>query len=590
MDTDIPVIVVAATFERAAAIARFVERSGREVRTLRDLSEALEQEAKVLVIDPAGWEYTCRAILEDVDRRKAPPPAVFFVGEDDSPLFEAGPALDVLTMYETSRELAEKMRMAIAGRSLFAGAWQRLRGAFRDYDISRLEKIIAERMGVSVRSDRREALRHEFFLRSVANLSVSPQELESYISSHVGGRDIAILTSRVVAGETYFWRYSGQMQALKGVLRRRHEETGGAPLKVWCAGCSTGEEVYSSIMAAFEELGESAKVTVFGTDINSAALLHAREGCYSERSIRNLPERFLERWCKKEIEGYKVLDEVKERAVFEKHNLCGGDSYQWVRERGPFDAVFLRNVVIYLDPESSRKATRLCLGSVVKGGGFFLGSAEMLVPIPEGIDVVHEAGAFFYVKGKAFVRDDDIHSDEGQSESVSNPEDLEALYKSGLADLAEENFSDAEKKFNMILELSPGDTRGDTGIAVLMTNQGREVEASQKLQKVLAEPNPRAEAYFLKGLLDERAGRDNEALSMYGNALNLDRGLFMANVNRAWILKRRGRMGAFKKEMQSALELLKRAPEGLSWTTGGLGNAAIMKMVVDSLSYRKYKE
>jgi chemotaxis protein methyltransferase CheR len=574
------IITVASSMERARQLTSFLEKSGFAARPSRDLADALDENPALLVIDPTGWESTCRAILEDVERRAYAPPAVFFAGGGESALFDAGPALGLITEKESLREAKEKIRIALAGRKFFTSSWPRLASAFKDYDITRVEKILTLHTGVSVRIDRLESLRREFFLRGVANLSDNPQELESMLGSPGGATDLAILTSRVVAGETYFWRYSGQMQSLKGVLRRRYEENPGQTLKIWCAGCSTGEEVYSAVLAAFEELGEDINLIVWGTDINAAALARAKEACYTDRSVRNLPERFLENWFKKESHCWRVAPELRDRVRFEKLNLCGQAAREWAFANGPFDAVFCRNVIIYLDPVNSRDVNKLCLDSIAEGGGYFLGSSEMLVPIPENVDVVHEAGAFFYHKGKEAAPPP---AAEEPAVECSNGEELENLYRNGIRALGREDFAEAERAFRAVIEISPEDSRGNTGIAILLTNQGREVEATQKLQKALAVECPIAEAYFLQGLLDERAGRDNEALGMYGSAINRDANFFMAHVNRAWILKRRGRMGAFRKEMQSALEVLRRMPGGASWTTGGLGSEAILKMVADAL-------
>ncbi|PLX45703.1 MAG: hypothetical protein C0609_02465 [Deltaproteobacteria bacterium] len=574
------IIAVARNEDRARQIAELVNNTSYSATHTCDLVGAFFYEPGLLIIDPTSWESSCRLILEEFEKRETPPPAVYFIGGGLELIFAAGPALGVIRDDEPSFTLGEKIRMALAAQRIFASSWKRLKSSFEEHFMDRTEKILLERTGVRVREDRLHALRRAIFSRGVARLSNSPQELERCLADPAGELDLSVLVTRVVAPETYFWRYSGQMNALKKLLKERREESGGK-VKVLCAGCSTGEEVYSVALAIIEAFGDDFDFHVWGTDINLSAIEIAKRRRYSSHSVRNLPERFIGRWILQEEDAWVVSEELARRVTFEGMNLIGGETERWLKEKGQFDAVFCRNVTIYFDPAKTRLLHERLTSAILSGGGYFLGSSEMLLTMPDGFTPIHESGSFYYLKS------DVVSAVEEEASLVDEAAELEAKvedsYRRGLVSLAKEDLKGAKEAFGELERISPEDPRSLTGRAVLLSNEGRDKEAREKLLAALEAEDTPAEAFFLAGLLEERAGHDSDALAMYGMALGQDNTFFMAHINRAWILRRRGRSNAFKKEMEAALEMLGRSPKKASWATGGLGFDTILRMVADAL-------
>jgi len=575
------IIAVAQSKERARQIAELVNRTSFSAIHTHDLLGALFHEPNLLIIDPTSWESSCRMILEEFESRDYPPPAVYLIGGGLELAFSAGPALGVISDDEDPFTLGEKIRMALAAQRIFASSWKRLRSAFEKHFMDRTEKLLLERTGVRVREDRLLALRRAIFARGIARLSNSPQELERCLADPSGELDLSILVTRVVAPETYFWRYSGQMNALKKLLEGRCKD-GSDEIKVLCAGCSTGEEAYSVAFAIKEAFGGGADFHVWGTDINLHAIEVAKRRRYTNHSVRNLPERFIGRWIVRDQEEWVVSEELERHVTFEGMNLLGGDTESWLKEHGPFDAIFCRNVTIYFDPAKTRLLHELMTSSIANGGGYFLGSSEMLLKIPDGFTAVHDSGSFYYLKSDAIsaVEEEARLADEEAELEVK----VDAAYRSGLRALAKEDTRGASDAFSELEKLSPNDPRTMTGAAVLLSNEGREKEAREKVLVALECEKVPAEAFFLAGLLEERQGHDSEALSMYGMALGQDENFFMAHVNRAWILRRRQCIKAFRKEMEAALEILRKSPQKASWATGGLGFDTILRMVADALA------
>lgn len=147
----------------------------------------------------------------------------------------------------------------------------------------------------------------------------------------------------------------------------------GNELRLWSAGCATGEEAYSLAIMVAEALGDELarfKVRIFATDVDDGAVGFARNGVYSRQAIANVPDDLLERYFESADGEYRVNNRVCGMLVFGKHDLG-----QWA----PFpriDLVLSRNVLIYFTPELQRRALDLFAHSLRDGGRLVLGKAE----------------------------------------------------------------------------------------------------------------------------------------------------------------------------------------------------------------------
>jgi len=150
-------------------------------------------------------------------------------------------------------------------------------------------------------------------------------------------------------------------------------------LKVWHAGCATGEEVYSLAILLHEEgLGERA--TIYGTDFNDAVLDQARQGIYSNASIQEATRNYQEAGGRRsfsdyyhsEFESAKLESFLAKRIVFANHNLTQDQVF------GEMHLVFCRNVLIYFNRELQDRALGLFADSLVRGGFLCLGAKEDL--------------------------------------------------------------------------------------------------------------------------------------------------------------------------------------------------------------------
>ncbi|MDR3517910.1 MAG: chemotaxis protein CheB [Azospirillaceae bacterium] len=151
------------------------------------------------------------------------------------------------------------------------------------------------------------------------------------------------------------------------------DQTADQPLRLWVAGCSTGEEAYSLAMLFYEQITaakRSIKLQVFGSDIDADAVAAAREGLYPESIAEDVSPARLVRFFVKEGHDYRVSPELRSTLVFTVQNLLSDPPFSRL------DLISCRNLLIYLRPEAQAKAIALFHFALRQGGILLLGSAE----------------------------------------------------------------------------------------------------------------------------------------------------------------------------------------------------------------------
>ena len=160
-------------------------------------------------------------------------------------------------------------------------------------------------------------------------------------------------------------------------------------LKIWSAGCSTGQEPYSLAMM-MEEHFPRVKYSILASDFDIRVLDKAKTGRYSEREISGMESKFLSKYFQKTGEEYNVKDDLKRKIVFKKHNLITE------RFETGFDLILCRNVVIYFTEETKATLYKNFFNSLKPGGILFTGSTEQIITAREiGYS---SAAIFFYQK------------------------------------------------------------------------------------------------------------------------------------------------------------------------------------------------
>ncbi|MBU7006736.1 CheR family methyltransferase [Phosphitispora fastidiosa] len=186
-----------------------------------------------------------------------------------------------------------------------------------------------------------------------------------------------------------FYRNPSQWQVLEEKILPELIQASRS-LKIWSAGCSTGEEPYTLTMVMMNRFPH-INFTMLATDVDDEVLNKARTGVYNDKAVLNLPQNYINGNFTKEGSNFKIKDEVKKRVNFMKHNLLT-DAF----DRN-FDLILCRNVVIYFTEESKAQLYRKFYTGLKQNGILFTGSTEQIFQAREiGFSLV---SSFFYKKG-----------------------------------------------------------------------------------------------------------------------------------------------------------------------------------------------
>ncbi len=210
------------------------------------------------------------------------------------------------------------------------------------------------------------------------------------------------LMNQITTNETSFFRNEPQLlsfsdEVLPLIIKSGQESKGQKSIKIWSAGCSTGEEPYTLAMMIIDKLGSlnGWRVEIIANDISEQVLQVARRGEYSGITMRNVKPTILSRFFDKDGEVYRVKPEVKSLVKFSHINLS--DARQMSMHSG-FDVIFCRNVMIYFSDEVKRQIVRGYYNSLKPGGYFYIGHSETLHGISKAFKLVYFKNALVYQK------------------------------------------------------------------------------------------------------------------------------------------------------------------------------------------------
>jgi len=211
------------------------------------------------------------------------------------------------------------------------------------------------------------------------------------------------LLNEITIGETCLFRGQAQLNGLHNIilpeLAAERSKIGLKKLKVWSAGCSTGEEPYTLAMFLLEEKEKLLKDWTFeiqATDLNDNSVEKARAGIYGDYALRNTPELYKRKYFVSADAGrLRVKDEVKAHITFSRLNL--NDDSRMLFMKG-MDLIFCCNVLIYFDEVSKKRVVQHFFSYLMPNGCFFLGQAESLFQVNNQFRLVHLPGTTVYRK------------------------------------------------------------------------------------------------------------------------------------------------------------------------------------------------
>ncbi len=216
--------------------------------------------------------------------------------------------------------------------------------------------------------------------------------------------ELVALLNEITIGETSFFRNQPQLDALRRIvipnIIHAKSDLPLHRLRIWSAGCSTGEEPYTLRMLLLEETAGLLKdwsMEILATDLNERSLVHAQEGVYGNYSTRNLTPVYRNKYFLPRGDKLQVNALARSNISFSRLNLSDDSRMTFMKS---MDAIFCCNVLIYFDLASKRRVIQHFYHNLLPHGYLFLGHSESLYGVNDDFRLVHLPGATAYVKGE----------------------------------------------------------------------------------------------------------------------------------------------------------------------------------------------
>ncbi|MBM2833076.1 MAG: hypothetical protein HW406_237 [Candidatus Brocadiaceae bacterium] len=212
-----------------------------------------------------------------------------------------------------------------------------------------------------------------------------------------GKKEFDELLNLILIKETFFFRDDKQLKVLvKNILPELIKRKKEKEIKIWSAGCATGEEPYSIAMAIMEShLPDDINVSIYAADISEGALKRAKEGIYNKNSMRAVDSALLNKYFTQKDGWYYLNDRVKQLVLFDSVNLI--DPYFPI-EGNSFDIIFCKNVIIYFRLDTVKTVIRRFYNALADRGCLFVGHSESLGQISGDFELEEVSGIFVYRK------------------------------------------------------------------------------------------------------------------------------------------------------------------------------------------------
>jgi len=286
--------------------------------------------------------------------------------------------------------------------------------ALTDSELKLLQALVYEECGMHF-DERRTS-----FLQDRLHRRLKECQLDSFYSyyrlliSQKGKQELSCLLENLTVNETSFFRNKAQLElfqrdVLDSLLRRKQERRDYS-VRIWSAGCSTGQEPYTMVMQVVEALSfhhlrnplapnaavpkplvpAPWRVEILASDINYSVLRAAQAASYSEHQMTGVDYGYRLRYFDKVGDRYAVKANVKQLVHFDFHNL----KTEYLPQRN--DIIFCRNVMMYFDEAEQKRLVEKFYRCLNPGGHLFVGHAESLLALTEKFQMVHRNNGTAY--------------------------------------------------------------------------------------------------------------------------------------------------------------------------------------------------
>ncbi|NPC58154.1 chemotaxis protein CheR [Caenimonas sp. S4] len=417
-----------------------------------------------------------------------------------------------------------------------------------------LSEFVADRIGLHFPRERWDDLQR--------GLSAAAQELgfqdPGWLLSRAPTKaQLEVLASHLTIGETYFFRDWQAMQALSQTILPeliRSRRGRAQQLRIWSAGCCSGEEPYSMAILLHQALPDLRdwQVSITATDINPRFLQKAAAGVYSEWSFRNAPVELRERYFKRTADGrFAIHPQIREMVKFSPLNLAHDAYPPSATDNGPMDIVLCRNVLMYFTPAQIQKVIGKFHQTVAEGGWLVVSPSEASQALFRQFVPVNFPGAVFY-----------------QKRSAPRPAALEAgwLAKPSLA-----CYTPGVDTPPAAPAKAAPDSPAPAALARALANQGKLGDALAWCDRWIAADKLNAGAHYLRATVLLEQDEPEQARSSLQRAIYLQPDFVLAHFALGNLARVRNRPSEASKHFANTSDLLSRYQAGdLLAESGGL--------------------
>ena len=272
-----------------------------------------------------------------------------------------------------------------------------------DDEFRQLRDFIYDQCGIFIGENRKYLIENRLATRIKDLNLTSYGEYYHYLRFDTNKRaELTRLYEAVTTNETSFYRNPPQLQIFQDVVLKNMldnlRKLNQKKLRIWSAGCSTGEEPYTIAIILHELLKHDVltwDIKITANDLSEAVLASARRGVYSEYALRTTPKELIAKYFTKEDNSYKLEPKLKHLVSFGQINL--NDKQQLVRvDRSHI--VFCRNVIIYFDDNMKRRVINAFYDNLLPDGALLIGHSESLHNISRAFKPEHHKGTIVYRK------------------------------------------------------------------------------------------------------------------------------------------------------------------------------------------------
>jgi chemotaxis protein methyltransferase CheR len=458
-----------------------------------------------------------------------------------------------------------------------------------DYELFR--ELILARTGMLFGPRRRDALASGVL---AAAERVDCESLGKYCRLLQGARTDSELwddlIGAITVGETYFFRNPAHFDALRQHilpdLIARHR--GDRRLRIWSAGCSTGEEPYSIAILLRQLLPDIAdwNILILATDINKQALRQARQGRYREWSFRQTAPFIRDLYFIPQDDLFELIPQVREMVAFAYLNLAEGAYPSLATNTNAMDLILCRNVAIYLPEAVTQEIAGRFHRCLVTDGWLIVGASETDSMVYDQFATRNCAGATAYQKTRR-LRDTETPSRRGDTETrrhgevtpsprlpitpspylpiTPSPPPVQPAapldpYQEGLALLEQGRLEEAMARFQTCLERDPDSAPARYQMARAHANRGQLEEAQSWCQRAIERDPLLTEARYTLALIHQEEGAPDQAIAQLKKTLYLDPSFALAHFSLANLYQQVGRQAEAARHRAQAIRLAAKMP------------------------------